>query len=152
MIEKVTQLSRKIICVLECGAPIADLALRLWIANVFWKSGLTKIQNYDTTLFLFESEYSVPLLSPEFAAFSGTAAELILPVLLVFGIAGRAAAGALFMVNLVAVISYPALNAAGLQDHQLWGIILLILTLRGPGRISVDHFIRKHFMGKNGCC
>ena len=44
---------------LNALAPIGDLLIRLWVANVFWKSGLTKIQSIDTTLTLFRYEYSV---------------------------------------------------------------------------------------------
>jgi len=137
---------RKILCIFECGAPVADLLLRLWIANVFWKSGLTKIANFDTTLYLFEYEYVVPIIPFEIAAYMGTFAELTLPILLAFGFAGRFAAGSLFLFNIVAVISYPTLNAAGIAQHQIWGLILLALTLRGPGRISIDYFIRKRFL------
>ena len=82
-----------------------DLALRLWVAWAFFKSGLTKIQSWDTTLMLFEYEYDVPLLSPQLAAWSGTIAELTLPVLVALGIASRASALALFLFNAVAVYS-----------------------------------------------
>ena len=53
---------------LERLAPLGDLAIRLYVANVFWKSGLTKIASWDTTVMLFTHEYAVPLLSPELAA------------------------------------------------------------------------------------
>ena len=142
----IVRLCRRIICLLECGAPIADLLIRIWVANVFWKSGLTKIGNFDTTLFLFEHEYAVPMLPFEMAAYLGTAVELIFPILLVIGLGGRIAAGVLFLFNIVAVISYPTLNAPGILQHQIWGIMLLIPLLRGPGVISIDHFIRKRLM------
>ena len=138
---------RKILCLLDCGAPVGDLVLRIWVANVFWKSGLTKISNLSSTMYLFEYEYAVPIIPFEIAAYLAIAAELVLPLLLVFGIAARAAAGALFVFNIVAVISYPTLNAAGIVQHQVWGVMLLVLLLRGPGKISIDHFIRKHFLG-----
>ena len=140
---------RRILCLLDCGAPVGDLVLRIWVANVFWKSGLTKISNLSSTMYLFEYEYAVPIIPFEIAAYLAIAAELVLPVLLVFGIAARAAAGALFVFNIVAVISYPTLNAAGIVQHQVWGVMLLVLLLRGPGKISIDHFIRKHFLGHN---
>ena len=62
---------------LESLSGVADLGIRLWIAWVFWKSGQTKIANWDSTLFLFEDFYNVPLLPPEVAAYLGTAVELI---------------------------------------------------------------------------
>jgi putative oxidoreductase len=128
-------------------APVLDLVLRVWVGMVFFQSGLTKIQSWDTTLSLFENEYSVPLLPPEVAAYLGTANELLLPVFLVLGLGGRLSAAALFVFNIIAVISYPDLGAVGLKDHQYWGLLLLIPLLHGPGKLSVDHFLRRHFFG-----
>ena len=139
-------LCNRILCLLDCAAPIGDLLLRIWVANVFWKSGLAKVANLSSTMYLFEYEYAVPIIPFELAAYLAIVAELVLPVLIVFGIAGRAAAGALFVFNIVAVISYPGLNAAGIVQHQVWGLILLVLLLRGPGKISIDYFIRNRFL------
>lgn len=125
-------------------APLADLAVRLWIANVFFKSGLTKIQSMDSTLMLFRYEYSVPYLSPETAAYLGTAAELTLPVFLALGLLGRYAAVGLFVFNIVAVISYPGLNDPGLRDHQVWGVLLLVTVCHGPGKLSIDSLIQRY--------
>ena len=141
----IIQLYRKILCLLNCGAPFADLLVRLWIANVFWKSGLTKIANIDTTMYLFEYEYAVPIVPFELAAYMAIFAELVFPVLLVLGLATRATAGALFIFNAMAVISYPTLNPVGIIQHQVWGIMLLIPLFHGAGAISLDHFINKRF-------
>ena len=122
-------------------SPIGDLLLRLWVAYAFWVSGLTKIQSWDSTLYLFQDEYSVPVLAPELAAYLGTAVELAFPVLLAFGLLGRFAAAVLFLFNILAVISYPDLNAAGLEQHKVWGIMLLVCLLHGPGKLSLDHWI-----------
>jgi len=121
--------------------PLIELTLKLWVANAFFKSGLTKIQSFETTIMLFEYEYSVPLLSPVIAAYMGTAAELILPVLLIIGLAGRYTALALFVFNLVAAMSYPDISPMGLSQHYLWGMALLMFSLYGPGKWSLDHFI-----------
>lgn len=129
-------------------APLFDLSVRVGIAWIFWKSGLTKIASWDSTVLLFTYEYNVPLLSPTVAAFLGTAAELTLPVLLAFGIAGRFAAFALFIFNIVAVISYPALSLYGKLDHLWWGALMLITIFRGPGKWSIDHFIRKLYWNR----
>ena len=126
-------------------APMLDLAIRIWVGMVFFQSGLTKIQSWDTTLSLFENEYAVPLLPPQLAAYMGTAAELALPIFLVLGLGGRLSAAALFVFNIVAVLSYPDLGEVGIKDHQYWGLLLLIALLHGPGRISIDHFIRRRF-------
>ena len=127
-------------------SPLIDLGIRLWVANVFWKSGLTKIANWDTTLALFTNEYQVPLLSPEVAAVLGTGAELFFPVLLALGLGARFSAAALFVFNYIAVISYPDLNEVGIKDHIYWGILLLVTLLHGPGKISIDYFICRKWM------
>lgn len=123
------------------------LALRLWIFRVFFLSGLTKIQSWSTTLTLFEYEYSVPLLAPPVAALLATAAELALPVLLLLGLAGRLSALALFIFNLVAVTSYPDISPAGVQQHVLWGLMLAYCVLYGPGRLSIDQWLKRRFGG-----
>lgn len=126
-------------------SPIGDLILRCWVAYAFWVSGLTKIQNWDSTLYLFNDEYSVPLLPPEIAAYLGTATELGFPVLLAFGLLGRFAALALFLFNIVAVLSYPDLGAAGIEQHKVWGVMLLVCLLHGPEKLSLDHWIKQRF-------
>lgn len=125
--------------------PAVDLLVRLWVAAVFFKSGLTKIQSWDTTILLFTNEYHVPLLSPQVAALLGTGAELTLPLLLAFGLGGRLAAAALFVFNIVAVVSYPELEAAALDQHYVWGILLLVTIFHGPGALSLDRLIVRFY-------
>jgi putative oxidoreductase len=142
--ELIKTAARRIIIALETYlAPVLDLTIRIWVAKVFFLSGLTKIQSWDSTLSLFENEYAVPLLPPEIAAYAGTFTELFFPVLLVLGLGTRFAAAVLFVFNIIAVISYPDLGEVGLKDHQYWGLLLLIPLLHGPGKISIDHLIRR---------
>lgn len=122
--------------------PIIDLALRGYVGWQFLKSGWLKVTQWDSTLALFEYEYHVPLLPPPLAAAMGAGGELLLPLLLIPGIAGRFAAAGLFVVNAVAVASYPDLSELGLADHLLWGTILLVLAAHGPGRLSIDHWLK----------
>lgn len=118
--------------------PLFALALRLYVARVFFTSGLVKLGNWEGTLALFENEFHVPVLSPHAAALLGTGAEILLPVLLALGIATRFSAVALFAFNVVAVISYPDLSDAGLRDHMLWGALLMVTLVYGPGRFALD--------------
>ncbi len=118
--------------------PVALLLARLYVAQVFFFSGLTKIRDWGTTVALFTDEYHVPLLSPSFAAGMAIVGELGLPVLLAFGLGGRFAAAGLFVMNIVAVISFTDISPAGVQQHYLWGVILAALVLWGPGKLSVD--------------
>jgi putative oxidoreductase len=124
---------------------VVDLIVRLWVAAVFFKSALTKIASWDTTILLFTDEYHVPFLLPETAALLGTGAELVLPVLLALGLGSRLAAFALFVFNIVAVISYPELEGIGIEQHQVWGIMLLITLFHGPGALSLDALIGRFF-------
>jgi putative oxidoreductase len=146
---KLSGLTYKTTEILAFLTPVGDLILRCWVAHAFWVSGLTKIQNWDSTLYLFNDEYSVPFLSPEMAAYLGTATELGFPVLLAFGLLGRFAALSLFLFNIVAVLSYPDLGAAGIEQHKVWGIMLLVCFLHGPGKLSIDHWINKWLFKAN---
>ena len=121
--------------------PAAQLAARCYVASVFFSSGLTKLRDWDTTLALFADEYHVPLLSPTVAAWLGTGGELVLPVLLVFGLFGRFAALGLSVMNVVAVLSLMDVPDAALMGHVFWGSLLLALLLWGPGRWSLDRFL-----------
>jgi putative oxidoreductase len=126
---------------LDALQPLAALLARLYIAQVFFLSGLTKLRDWDTTLTLFSDEYKVPFLSPAAAAFMGTAGELVLPALLVLGLAGRFSALGLFVVNAVAVISLNEIAPAALQQHVFWGSLLAGLAIYGPGPWSLDRWL-----------
>jgi putative oxidoreductase len=119
------------------------LVLRAWLAKVFFMSGLTKIKSWDSTLMLFEYEYAVPIIPFELAAWMATAGELILPVLLILGFITRPAALALFILNYVAVISYPDISYAGINEHMMWGFMIATLFFYGAGKVSVDYWISK---------
>ncbi len=128
----------------EYLAPALDLGLRLFLAYVFFKSGLSKIQNWDSTLYLFSDVYQVPLLPSDVAAYLATGAELGLPVLLVLGLFGRFAAAGLFILNAVAAYSYYAeLSEAGLNQHLYWGILLAVLLIASRWGWSADAWLEK---------
>ena len=131
---------------LDTLAPLGDLILRLYVANVFWRAGLVKIQSWEPTVLLFTYEYQVPLLPPELAAMLASFIELGFPVLLVLGLAGRFAAFVLFVFNITAVLFYPGLNEVGREQHLVWGILLLMPLLHGTGRLSLDHLIGRRWL------
>ncbi|WP_253253709.1 DoxX family protein [Acidithiobacillus marinus] len=124
-------------------APVADLAARLWVAKIFWAAGMVKLQSMTATVMLFKHMYHVPLLPPVWAAYLGTGIEIVFPVLLAFGLAGRFAAGFLFIYNVITVISYPQMGISGMMDQVPWGIFLLFTTVYGPGIFSLDYGLKK---------
>jgi putative oxidoreductase len=133
---------------LEMLQPLAQLGARFYVAQVFFLSGLTKVRDWEITVALFTDEYQVPWLSPMAAAVTGTAGELVLPLLLLLGLAGRFAALGLSVVNVVAVISLAEIAPAALQQHVFWGSLLTGLVLWGPGRWSLDRMLQPRLMTK----
>ncbi|MGF1876834.1 DoxX family protein [Photobacterium frigidiphilum] len=121
--------------------PFLLLFTRLWVAWVFFKSGMVKFSSWDSTLYLFEYEYQVPVIPWQLAAYSGTAAELILPIFLALGLFTRPMALILFVFNIIAVASYPLLWEKGFYDHQLWGMMILVNVFWGAGLFSLDRLI-----------
>jgi putative oxidoreductase len=124
------------------------LATRCYVAWQFLKSGWLKLTAWDSTLELFRSEYQVPLLPPELAAITGTAGELAFPVLLILGLFGRFGALGAFAVNAMAVYSYKhVLLSEGFEaafaQHVLWAFMLLVLTVFGSGRYSLDALLER---------
>ncbi len=141
LIQTLARLALSVAQALNTLQPVAALLARLYVAQVFFLSGLTKIRDWDITLALFMDEYKVPLLPPALAAVMGTAGELVLPVLLVLGLGGRFAALGLSVVNVVAVLSLSEIAPAALQQHVFWGALLAGIAIYGPGRFSVDHWL-----------
>ncbi|WP_434705198.1 DoxX family protein [Pseudomonas sp. Z1-12] len=132
---------------------------RFSIAAVFWKSGQTKIEGLaidlldgtfqiglphlaDSTIPLFKSEYALPLLSPELAAYLAASAEHVFPVLILLGLATRFSALALLgMTVTIQLFVYPD----AYPTHGTWAAVLLYLMARGPGLLSIDHLIAKRY-------
>jgi putative oxidoreductase len=131
---------------LDFAQPLIDLGVRLWVANVFWQSGLTSLHHWQSTVDMFKYDFHAPFVSPFFAAGLGTGVQLVFPVLLALGLAGRFSAGILFIFNIAVALSYPALIEASLKDHIYWGILLAVTLLHGPGRISIDYIIHRKWM------
>ncbi|MBV4478857.1 DoxX family protein [Pseudomonas khavaziana] len=130
---------------------------RFSIAAVFWKSGQTKVEGFAidlvsgtfqwgepklaaSALWLFRSEYHVPLLSPEVAAHLATFAEHFFPVLILLGLATRfSALGLIGMTLTIQLFVYPD----AYPTHGTWIALLLLLLAKGPGSLSIDHLIAR---------
>lgn len=129
-------------------SPLLDLGIRLYMANIFFTSGQQKFANYlnddwASTVFLFEEIHPVPGVAPELSAAAGTAGELILPILLAFGLFGRFAAAGLLIMTIVIQYIVPA--DYGLQNvqHYFWMFLLMVILFKGPGKFSLDTLILK---------
>jgi putative oxidoreductase len=124
---------------------LLGLLIRTGIADVFWRSGQTKVSGWhvtDTTIQLFRDEYKVPLISPEAAAYMASIQEHLFSFLLVIGLASRLSAfGLLGMTAVIEIFVYPA----NWPDHLLWTGCLLYVIARGPGALSVDALIARRF-------
>ena len=121
----------------------ALLAARLYVSYVFFNSGLQSLRDWAGTVWLYQNEFHVALLPPHVAAVVGTAGELLLPPLVAFGLLGRFGALGLFVVNLVALLSYMyALQVPAIMFHFIWGGLILMIALWGPGAWSVDAWRR----------
>lgn len=135
------------------------LLARFSIAAVFWSSGQTKVEGFvlnlvsgefmlgwprlsDSALALFQDEYRLPFVPPEIAAPMAATAEHLLPVLLLIGLGTRfSALGLLGMTAVIQLFVYPGAYAT----HGTWAAVLLGLIVRGPGVLSLDHLLARHF-------
>jgi putative oxidoreductase len=139
---KVRDFHNQIIDLIQYIAIPVVLLARVYVASIFFKSGLTKIRDWESTLMLFEYEYEVPFLSFEVAAWAGTIGELVLPVLLVTGLLTRFSAVGLFVVNVIAVLSLVDIAPAAFNEHLFWGSLLVMILLQGGGVLSLDRKLK----------
>jgi len=136
-------------------SPLLVLGIRLFMANIFFQSGLIKFKNYlngqwDTTIYLFEDIHPLPGIPAEIAAIGGTIGELVLPVLLAFGLFGRVGAAGLIVMTATIQFGIPAEYDLKNPDHYMWMLLLAVPFIMGPGRLSLDYLILKFIRkGKN---
>lgn len=119
------------------------LVIRFGVAGVFFMSGRTKVDGLlhikDSTYYLFETDYKLPLIPPVVAAHLATYSEHLFSILLVLGLFTRLSAAAfLFMTLVIEVFVYPD----AWPTHLSWAGLLIYLVARGGGRFSFDHALR----------
>lgn len=122
------------------------LIARLSIGAVFWQSGETKVEGWhvtDSAVYLFETEYRLPFIDPWLAAHLSAFAEHFFPLLLFLGFASRLSAAALLAMTLVIeIFVYPD----AWPTHGTWAVCFLVIIAKGPGRLSIDHFIARRLV------
>jgi len=128
-----------------CGV---TLAVRLYAANIFFKSGMLKFNSwmdgrFDEVVLAFEEFHPIPGLDPTFAAIMATGGEVILPILLALGLFGRLGALGLLIMTLVIEFAVPADYGISNAQHYVWMLLLAVPLFHGMGRISVDYWLVK---------
>lgn len=149
--ERFLSLSKAVLGALEKPFAATDMFLffiRIWIAKIFFTSGLTKMGDGlfvldDSAVLLFEYEYGFAEAWAEVMARLAMYAEVIFPLLLVLGLGARfGAAGLIGVTVVIQFFVYPGSYA----EHLTWFAALLPIFLLGPGKLSIDHIIRHKYV------
>jgi putative oxidoreductase len=133
---------------------LTQLVLRFGLAVPFWRSGVNKWNGFlelnDVAVLLFSTEFKLHLPggpygfpAPGVMAFIVGSAEILLPILLILGLATRLSALALLLMTLVVQLTVPH----GWPFHVTWAAMALGIMAWGPGRISLDHWIERLWRG-----
>lgn len=129
---------------------LTQLVLRFGLAVPFWRSGVNKwdgfLQLNDVAVLLFSSEFKLHLPggpyefpAPAVMAFAAGSAEILLPILLILGLATRFAALGLLGMTLVVQLTVPS----GWPIHLTWAAMALGVMAWGPGRMSLDYLVSR---------
>ena len=130
---------------------LTQFVLRVALSVPFWRSGVLKwdgfLQLNDTAVLLFTQQFQLHLPGGPYAfpapaafAFAAGSAEIVLPILLVLGLATRFAATGLFVMTIVVELTIPT----GWPVHITWAAMALAIMAWGPGLISIDHLIKRY--------
>lgn len=142
----------KAIDLIRAAAPpsLVQLVMRVALAVPFWRSGILKwdgfLQLSDTAVTLFTDEFMLHLPGgpyhypvPTVMAFMSGCGEILFPALLVLGLATRFAALGLLGMTVIVELTVPD----GWPIHITWAAMALGIMAWGPGRVSLDHWLRK---------
>lgn len=126
---------------------LAPPLLRVALAVPFLKSGLTKWDGFlslsPAASYLFEDEFKLHLFGhaydfpvPGLFAYLDGVAEIVLPLLLIVGLATRFSALALLVMTGVIQLVVPEGWA---NFHLPWAALAVAIMAVGPGKLSLDH-------------
>lgn len=126
---------------------VAPPMLRIALAVPFFKSGLTKWDGFlslsPAASYLFEDEFKLHIFgraydfpTPTVFAYLDGLAEIVLPLLLLVGLATRFSALALLAMTGVIQLVVPEGWA---NFHLPWATLAVAIIALGPGKLSLDH-------------
>ena len=121
---------------------VIALLARIAMGSTFWLSARTKVDGLltlkDSTLFLFENEYVLPMLPVNVAAYLATYSEHLFALMLFVGLGSHlGTAGMLDITAVIQLLVYPS----AWPTHLGWAVLLLVITAQGPGKLSLDHVL-----------
>jgi len=129
---------------------LCQLVLRVALAVPFFRSGLTKWDGpalADSVQYLFTEEFMLHLFGntyrypwPLAMGYASSIAEIVLPVLLVLGLATRLSALGLLIMTLIIQLTIPDGWA---NFHLPWAAMALAVMTYGAGRFSIDHILAR---------
>ena len=119
------------------GWPLLDLAMRLWLGQAYFVSGIVKLTNWQSALELAANEYPVSWMNPVAAAYTGVTIEIVGPVLLIIGLLVRPAAFAMLVLALVIQFNYQPFDS-----QLLWTALCGWYVVMGAGPLSLDNALK----------
>ncbi len=130
---------------------VAPIALRIALAVPFFRSGLSKWDSFlelsPAATFLFEEQFKLHIFggvydlpAPDTLALFDGIAEIVLPILLVVGLATRfSALGLLVMTGVIELV----VPEGWANFHLPWAAMAISIIAIGPGPLSLDHLVER---------
>jgi len=134
------------------GIWIGQLTLRLILAKEFWDAGIEKL-NGNNWFIDIQDQFPFPfnVLPPELNWHLATGLEILGALALVLGLGTRFFAVSLSLLTLIAIATVHAghgytISEGGWKLPLLYLAMFLPLILSGPGKLSIDHWLRLRFL------
>ncbi len=134
------------------GLWFAPLALRLILAREFWDAGSAKLSgnNWFNDI---QAQFPFPfsLIPAEINWHLATTFEIVGALALLLGLGTRFFATALSILTLIAIAAVHAghgytISEGGWKLPLIYLAMFLPLILSGPGKLSVDHWLRQRYL------
>jgi NADH dehydrogenase/putative oxidoreductase len=120
------------------AAPFIDLAVRAWLAQLFWMQGISGVADWHAALAQTPGLAATLAMHPHSLAVALTCARIALPLLLLAGFATRLAALPLAALSLASAIAHPGQDAP-----FLWALLTGWYVMLGAGPLSLDRLVAR---------